>query len=110
MLCAPKADVTIEAKKNISSRPLPVKTAIQLQRHEEGFWKKKKNRTKKKKDFTKSSPRVSRQNKFASASFGGLSTWANEAALKNDCVIVTFSFNNRSPKDAAWKAERCLYT
>ena len=97
--------------------------AIQLQRHEEGFWKKKKNRTKKKKDFTdlESSPRVSRQNKFASASFGALSTWANEAAVKNDCVIVTssfsetkgffcFSFNNRSPKDAAWKAERCLHT
>ena len=123
MLCAPKADVTMEAKKNISSRSLPVKTAIQLQRHEEGFWKKKKNRTKKKKDFTdlESSPRVSRQNKFASASFGALSTWANEAAVKNDCVIVTssfsktkgffcFSFNNRSPKDAAWKTEGCLHT
>ena len=49
MLCAPKADVTMEAKKTLlSSRSLPVKTTIKLQRHEEGFWKKKKNKTKKK--------------------------------------------------------------
>ena len=31
LLCAPKANVTMAAKKNIS-RSLPVKTAIQLQR------------------------------------------------------------------------------
>ena len=50
-----------------------------------------------------------------------LSTWANEAAARNHCVIVTssfsqtkgffcFSFNNRSPKDAAWKTESVLHT
>ena len=106
MLCEPKANVTKAAKKT----SLPVKTAIQLQRHEEGFWKKKKNNNNNnKKDFTdlESSPRVSHQNKFESASFGALSPWANEAAVRNYCVIVTssfsetkgffcFSFNNRS--------------
>ena len=39
----------MEAKKKYHPDPLPVKTAIQLQRHE-GFWKKK-NRSKKKKRF-----------------------------------------------------------
>ena len=92
--------------------------AIQLQRHEEGFWKKKKNRTKK-----KISPTWNRalecQNKTASV--GTLSTWANEAAVRNNCVIVTssfsetkgffcFSFNNRSLKDATCKTEGCLHT
>ena len=83
----------------------------------------KEEKENKKKDFTdlESSPRVSRQNRFESASFGTLSTWANEAAVRNNCVIVTysfsetkgffcFSFNDRSPKDAAWKTEGCLHT
>ena len=94
MLCAPKADVTMEAKKKYHPDPLPVKTAIQLQRHK-GFWKKK-NRSKKKKISPTSNRALKchdKTNSTESALFGALSTWANEAAVRNDCVIVTSSFS-----------------
>ena len=39
----------MEAKKTYYPDPYWEKTAIQLQRHEEGFWKKKKNREREKK-------------------------------------------------------------
>ena len=95
MLCAPKADVTMEAKKKISSRS-PTSKNGNLITKTQRFLKEEKQKKKKKKISPTSNRALEchdKTNSNESASFGALSTWANEAAVRNDCVIVTSSFS-----------------
>ena len=83
---------------------------------------KEEKQNEKKKDFTdlESSPQVSQQNKFTLASFSAYPLELTKQQ-REIIVIVTssfsqtkgffcFSFNNRSPKDAAWNTESVLHT
>ena len=122
-LCAPKEcqKSTMAAKKTYHPDPYRFKRQFSYKHMEKVFERRK---TEQKKNIFHR-PRIepssvtTKQIQFSFVQ--RLSTWANEAAARNHCVIVTssfsqtkgffcFSFNNRSPKDAAWKTESVLHT
>ena len=115
MLCTPKVDVTIPAKRHIKPRSFPVikigdsiTKILGFERSTEKEWEKKLHRP---------PPRIepaSRQNKLESGPFSALATCANEAVVGDSCIILTpwfsetkgffsFSFNKRSPEDGLRK-------
>ena len=124
-LCAPKErqKSTMAAKKHIIQIPtgLNGNSATNTRRR---FLKEEKQ-NEKKKDFTdlESSPRVSRQNKFKSASISAYPLELTKQQ-REDIVLYSvvtssfsqtkgffcFSFHNRSQKEAAWKTESALHT